>query len=960
MNEAGTHRVIKRDGSVVPFDEAKIHNAISKAFVEVEGPASSSSQKIRDQIHELAESVTSRIHRGNPERAAVDIEDIQDQVELALMRAGLQRIARAYVIYREERAQARKQEQVDSFELTDTTINYLRSDGVEVPLEQKSWSIVLDQVCSDLEDVDPERLFSQTLSDAFNGITEEEVLQSLTLAAKTLIENEPNYGYVAARLLMLRLRREATAFLFPELGEQSIMSLPADMSKLYKETFSVYIDKAVELGFLSPELAQFDFVKLGDHLVAERDKQFSYLGIQNLYDRYFLHSNGVRFELPQIFFMRIAMGLAINETNRETRAIEFYNQLSSFDFMSSTPTLFNSGTVRPQLSSCYISTVPDDLHGIFSSMRDNALLSKWAGGLGNDWTRVRAMGSYIQGTNGKSQGVVPFLKIVNDTAVAVNQGGKRKGAVCSYLETWHMDIEEFLDLRKNTGDDRRRTHDMNTANWIPDLFMERVMQKDQWTLFSPSDVPELHDLCGNDFRSAYEAAEAKTRSGEITNFRVVNAETLWRKMLESLYETGHPWMTFKDPCNVRSPQQHVGVVHSSNLCTEITLNTSDNEIAVCNLGSINLSNHVTENGEIDHDKLRSTVRTAIRMLDNVIDINYYAVRAARDSNIRHRPIGLGLMGFQDALYKKRVPYGSLSAIQFADESMEAVSYYAIEASSDLVVERGVYSTYQGSLWSRGILPIDSLKVLAEQRSSEEFATFDFSTTLDWDELREKVKQQGMRNSNVMAIAPTATIANIVGITQSIEPAYQNLYSKQNISGDFVVLNPYLIEDLKKLGVWDQWMAVDLKAKNGSVQEMERVPANLQELYKTAFEIEPHWIIAAAARRQKWIDQSQSLNLYMAEASGRVLDQMYREAWKSGLKTTYYLRSLGATDSEKSTIEEDHALAAVPRHQLHAESTPTPTEAPTSKAHAPEEFALGTAAPVPDACDIDDPDCEACQ
>lgn len=959
MNEAGTYRVIKRDGSVVPFDEAKIHNAISKVFVEVEGPASTSSKKIRDQIHELAQGVVSRIHRGNPERAAIDIEDIQDQVELALMRAGLQRIARAYVIYREQRAQLRKQEQVDSFELTDSTIHYHRADGVEVPLEQEAWDVVLNQVCSNLEDVEPKRLFAQTASDAFNGITEQEVLQSLTLAAKTLIESEPNYGYVAARLLMVRLRQEATELLFPELGEQSIMSLHTDMSRLYKETFSVYINRAVKLGFLSPELGQFDLVKLGDHLVADRDKQFSYLGIQNLYDRYFLHLDGTRFELPQIFFMRIAMGLAINETNRETRAIEFYNQLSSFDFMSSTPTLFNSGTVRPQLSSCYISTVPDDLHGIFGSISDNAMLSKWAGGLGNDWTRVRAMGSYIQGTNGKSQGVVPFLKIVNDTAVAVNQGGKRKGAVCSYLETWHLDIEEFLDLRKNTGDDRRRTHDMNTANWIPDLFMERVMQKDSWTLFSPSDVPELHDLCGNEFRKSYEAAEAKTRNGEISNFRIVNAETLWRKMLESLYETGHPWMTFKDPCNVRSPQQHVGVVHSSNLCTEITLNTSDNEIAVCNLGSVNLANHITDTGDIDQEKLRTTVRTAIRMLDNVIDINYYAVRAARDSNVRHRPIGLGLMGFQDALYKKRIPYGSLSAIQFADESMEAISYYAIEASSDLVVERGLYSTYQGSLWQRGILPIDSLKILAEQRSSEEYAAFDFSTTLDWDTLRDKVKQQGMRNSNVMAIAPTATIANIVGITQSIEPAYQNLFSKQNISGDFVVLNPYLIDDLKNIDVWDQWMSVDLKAKNGSVQEMERVPPNLQELYKTAFEIEPHWIIAAAARRQKWIDQSQSLNLYMAEASGRVLDQMYREAWKSGLKTTYYLRSLGATDSEKSTIDDDHALAAVPRRQSQAVNEPNVTVA-TNEETETENFALGTAAPVPNACEIDDPDCEACQ
>lgn len=946
-------RVIKRDGRVVPFDPAKIHNAITKAFIGVEGPAVTSSTEKRKQIEALAASVVSRVQRSSTSSTAIDIEDIQDQVELALMRAGLQKIARAYVIWREKRAEARQEQQAENFELVDTGIKYVRGDGKEVPLTQQSWSEILNEACFELDSVDPNKLFEQTAKDAFDGITEEEVLQALTLAAKTLIETEPNYGYVAARLLMIRLRQEAIPFLYPDLDEQSKHST-ASLKSIYEESFAVFIRRAVELGFLSSELTKFDLVRLSQHLVADRDQQFSYLGLQNLYDRYFLQREGIRFELPQSFFMRVAMGLSLNETSRDERAIEFYNILSSFDFMSSTPTLFNSGTVRSQLSSCYISTVPDDLRGIFDAINDNAMLSKWAGGLGNDWTPVRAMGSHIQGTNGKSQGVVPFLKIVNDTAVAVNQGGKRKGAVCSYLETWHLDVEEFLDLRKNTGDDRRRTHDMNTANWIPDLFMERVMHKDPWTLFSPADVPELHDLYGEEFRKAYERAEAKTRTGEITHFRVVHAENLWRKMLESIYETGHPWFTFKDSCNLRSPQQHVGVIHSSNLCTEITLNTSDREIAVCNLGSLNLANHIDESGQLDHEKLRNTVRTAIRMLDNVIDINYYAVQTARDSNTKHRPIGLGLMGFQDALYKKRISYSSLSAIQFADESMEAISYYAIDASADLARERGSYTTYNGSLWSRGVLPLDSLKLLAQQRRSKEFAKFDYSSTLDWDSLREKVTQHGMRNSNVMAIAPTATIANIVGITQSIEPAYQNLYAKQNISGDFVVVNPYLVNDLKKLGIWDQWMFVDLKAKNGSVQDIERIPTDLRELYKTAFEVDPEWLIAAAARRQKWIDQSQSLNLYCAQASGRLLDQMYREAWKRGLKTTYYLRSLGATDSEKSTIDEDTALAAVPRAPQ--ESTES---RPAAAAHV-DGFNLGQPAPVPDACSIDDPDCEACQ
>jgi ribonucleoside-diphosphate reductase alpha chain len=607
--------------------------------------------------------------------------------------------------------------------------------------------------------------------------------------------------------------------------------------------------------------------------------------------------------------------------------------LSSFDYMSSTPTLFNAGTLRPQLSSCYLTTVPDNLHGIYGSIQDNAMLSKFAGGLGNDWTPVRALGAYIKGTNGKSQGVVPFLKVVNDTAVAVNQGGKRKGAVCAYLETWHLDIEEFVELRKNTGDDRRRTHDMNSANWIPDLFMKRVFDGGDWTLFSPNDVPDLHDLYGRDFEERYVQYEEMTRSGDLKLFKTLKAENLWRKMLGMLFETGHPWMTFKDPCNLRSPQQHVGVVHSSNLCTEITLNTSEEEIAVCNLGSVNLPQHIDENG-LNLQKLQQTINTAVRMLDNVIDINYYSVPQAKTSNMRHRPVGMGLMGFQDALYKQHLAYGSDEAVAFADQSMEAISYYAIAASSALAAERGAYSSYEGSLWSQGILPIDSLERLIEHRGAK-YIEVDRSQTLDWPALREVVKTQGMRNSNVMAIAPTATIANITGVSQSIEPTYQNLYVKSNLSGEFTVVNPYLVRDLKARGLWDKVMVNDLKYFDGSVQAIDRIPQDLKAIYSTAFEVEPRWLVEAASRRQKWIDQAQSLNLYINNANGKKLDITYRMAWYSGLKTTYYLRSLAATGTEKSTID-------------------------TGTLNAVSNATSGGPAPVPEACSLDDPDCEACQ
>jgi len=672
---------------------------------------------------------------------------------------------------------------------------------------------------------------------------------------------------------------------------------------VYPEYFPQFIKKGIAAGLLDNRLAQFDMKKLGAALKYERDLQFDYLGLQTLYDRYFLHVEGTRIEMPQAFYMRVAMGLALNEVDREARAIEFYEVLSTFDFMSSTPTLFNSGTIRSQLSSCYLTTIGDDLDDIYEGIKENALLSKFAGGLGNDWTPVRALGSHIKGTNGKSQGVVPFLKVVNDTAVAVNQGGKRKGAVCAYLETWHLDIEEFLELRKNTGDDRRRTHDMNTANWIPDLFMKRVMEGGNWTLFSPSDAPDLHDLYGKAFEKAYVGYEEKAARGDLKLFKTVEAAKLWRKILSMLFETGHPWITFKDPCNIRSPQQHVGVVHSSNLCTEITLNTNENEIAVCNLGSVNLTHHLkpADNGELvlDHDKLQKTIRVAMRMLDNVIDINYYAVAKARNSNLRHRPVGMGMMGFQDALHMMRKPYASRDAVEFADESMEAICYYAYEASTELAAERGAYSTFKGSLWDKGILPLDSLKLLEEERGG--YVEVDTSSRMNWDGLRAKIKQHGMRNSNCVAIAPTATISNIIGVAASIEPTFQNLYVKSNLSGEFTIVNEHLVRDLKRLGIWDEVMISDLKYFDGSVMKIDRIPEDLKRLYATAFEMDPRWLVEAAARRQKWIDQGQSLNIYMSGVSGKRLDDTYKLAWIRGLKTTYYLRTIGATHAEKSTL-----------------------------------------------------------
>ncbi|PND37914.1 ribonucleoside-diphosphate reductase subunit alpha [Paucibacter aquatile] len=934
------YQILRRNGAVVAFEPSKIAVALMKAFLAVHGTTGAASASVRETVDGLTEAVVRALLRSRPSGGTFHIEDIQDQVELGLMRGGHHEVARAYVLYRERRFQERQRQGLVETAPAESTLTVI-DNGQRVPLDLPHLQSLIVSACANLgADVKPEPILAETKRNLYDGVPIDEVYKASILAARTLIEKDPGYSRATARLLLHTIRREVVG------GEIS----QEQMQERYAEYFPKYIKKGVAAELLDEKLAQYDLARLGAALKAERDLQFDYLGLQTLYDRYFQHIDDKRIEMPQAFFMRVAMGLALNEIDREARAIEFYEVLSSFDFMSSTPTLFNSGTRRSQLSSCYLTTVADDLDGIYEALKENALLSKFAGGLGNDWTPVRALGSHIKGTNGKSQGVVPFLKVVNDTAVAVNQGGKRKGAVCAYLESWHLDIEEFLELRKNTGDDRRRTHDMNTANWIPDLFMRRVMDGGDWTLFSPSTCPDLHDLFGKEFEVAYTAYEAKADRGEIKLFKRMPAKDLWRKMLSMLFETGHPWITFKDACNVRSPQQHVGVVHSSNLCTEITLNTNDSEIAVCNLGSVNLVQHLKDGG-VDHEKLKKTIATAMRMLDNVIDINYYAVKKARDSNLRHRPVGLGLMGFQDALYALRTPYASQEAVEFADRSMEAICYYAYWASTQLAEERGRYSSYRGSLWDRGILPIDSLELLAEARGG--YVEVDRSTSMDWDALRARIATHGMRNSNCVAIAPTATISNIIGVDASIEPCFGNLSVKSNLSGEFTVINEALVRDLKALGLWDDVMVMDLKHFDGSLRRIDRVPEELKNLYATAFEVETQWLVEAAARRQKWIDQAQSLNIYMAGASGKKLDETYKLAWLRGLKTTYYLRTMGATHAEKSTVTKSGQLNAVSSGGASGLSS-----APVAAAPVAAEPEL----PATDMkfCSIDNPDCEACQ
>ncbi len=940
------YQIIRRNGAVVPFEPNKIAVALMKAFLAVHGTQGAASASVRETVDGLTQQVIRALMRSRPGGGTFHIEDVQDHVELGLMRGGHHEIARAYVLYRERRTQERAKQVAQ--ETPAAPALHVLENGQRVALDLNALKLKIETACAGLGvDVKAEPILAETMRNLYDGVPMDEVYKASILAARTLIEKDPDYTYATARLLFHTISREV-------LGRDVAQ---ADMQEAYADYFPGFIKRGVDAELLDEKLQQFDLKRLGAALKADRDLKFDYLGLQTLYDRYFLHEGKTRIELPQAFFMRVAMGLSLNEIDREARAIEFYEVLSSFDFMSSTPTLFNSGTLRSQLSSCYLTTVPDDLDGIYESIKENALLSKFAGGLGNDWTRVRALGSHIKGTNGESQGVVPFLKVVNDTAVAVNQGGKRKGAVCTYLESWHLDIEEFLELRKNTGDDRRRTHDMNTANWIPDLFMRRVMEKGTWTLFSPSNVPDLHDLFGTDFEKAYVAYEEKAARGEIKPSRVVQASDLWRKMLTMLFETGHPWITFKDACNVRSPQQHAGVVHSSNLCTEITLNTSDTETAVCNLGSVNLLQHIT-NGALDHAKLQRTITTAMRMLDNVIDINYYAVKKARDSNLRHRPVGLGVMAFQDSLYELRIPYASNAAVQFADESMEAISYYAYWASTELARERGKYSSFRGSLWDKGILPLDTLDMLSQARGG--YVEVDRSAKLDWEALRKKIAQDGMRNSNCVAIAPTATISNIIGVDASIEPCFGNLSVKSNLSGEFTVINSYLVRDLKRLGLWDDVMVMDLKHFDGSLSPIDRVPQEIKQLYATAFEVETQWLVEAAARRQKWIDQAQSLNIYMAGASGKKLDETYKLAWLRGLKTTYYLRTMSATHAEKSTVTAGRLNSVSSGNDAQGSTRASSAlEAAAAAAQAQMELATNAATDIK-FCGVDDPTCESCQ
>jgi ribonucleoside-diphosphate reductase alpha chain len=960
-------KITRRDGSTsVRFNPMKIASAIERAFrasMKIDSPTP---QEVIDSVNLLTNKVVARAKQMSREGTELHVELIQDEVERQMMAEGYYQVAKDFIIYRAQRAAQRilesEQPETTKVEVREVvvpvdagqTFKVTGSKGEELKITEGQLRSRIQYACTGLENlVSSEGILQESIKNFYQGIKLEEIDQANIMAARSKIEKDPAYSLVAARLLLDIIYRET----------MNVDGYSKNLDQAHQDYFKACLKKGVSVERMAPALLDFDLDKLAKAIKLERDLQFQYLGLQTLYDRYLIHHEDVRLETPQIFWMRVAMGLSVNEgAKKNERAIEFYDVLSKFLFTSSTPTLFNAGTLHPQLSSCYLTTVMDDLQHIFKCVADDAQLSKWAGGLGNDWTNVRATGARIKGTNGRSQGVIPFLKVANDTAVAVNQGGKRKGAMCAYLETWHLDIEDFMELRKNTGDERRRTHDMNTANWIPDLFMKRVAQNGMWTLFSPSDAPDLHDLYGKKFEERYAEYEAKAERGELKLFKRIEALTLWRKMLSMVFETGHPWITFKDPSNLRSPQDHVGVVHSSNLCTEILLNTSADETAVCNLGSVNLVRHVGKDG-LDIDLIGKTVKTAVRMLDNVIDINFYPTAEAGISNLKHRPIGLGIMGFQDALYAQSISYASPEAVKFADISMEAISYYAILASTELAAERGAYSSYKGSKWDRGLLPIDTIKILVDERGSDN-VDVDTSTKLDWSKVREAVKKHGVRNSNTMAIAPTATISNITGVSQSIEPNYKHLYAKSNLSGEFIVHNEFLVDELKKLNIWDEDMIDDLKYFDGSIQEIERIPDEMKKVYLTAFEIEPEWLIECGSRRQKWIDMGQSLNLYIAEPSGKKLHEMYMSAWRKGLKTTYYLRSLGATQIEKSTTDINKrglqprwmknksasAEVVVERNALDE----APASEPATKA------AVTVVKPsVPKVCGLDG-DCESCQ
>ncbi len=868
-------KIQKRNGDLVDFDISKIQNAVQKAF-EATKIESREIEFIVDRVYEKLEK------NYIDQDKLLTIELVQDAVEDTLINLGFNNVAKSYIRYREARKVLRELEKDKNLKEEPSSFKIITDKGSEEIFNEDKIRIKLLKLSQNLEHIDVEKIIKETRKNLYSGITEHELKKAILNSTRTFTENHYNYSLLSARLL------------FDDLYHEVLSGNGEDQNLKYKKEFQSYIFVGIKEGILNKQLADFDLDLLSENLKPERDNLFHYLGAQTIHDRYLLKkTNKPRkiFELPQWFWMRVAMGLALKEESKTEKALEFYNVLSQFLFVSSTPTLFNSGTTHSQLSSCYLNTVEDSLSGIFKGYGDVAQVSKWAGGVGTDWTPVRAMGSKILGTNGDSQGVIPFLRIYNDIAVAVNQGGKRRGALAAYLEVWHSDIEEFVELKKNTGDERRRTHDIHPVTWIPDLFMKRVEEDSDWSLFSPNTVPELHDLYGKKFEEKYKEYE-KDASVVVKKIR---ARVLWQKILTMLYETGHPWITFKDPSNVRSPQDHVGVVHNSNLCTEITLNNSKDEISVCNLGSVNMALMI-KNGDIDRELLRSTVRTGMRMLDNVVDVNFYPVPETENSNMKHRPVGLGMMGYQDALYKLGINFDSFENVEFSDRSMELISYYAIEASSEIAKEKGVYSSYRGSKWDRGLLPIDTLKLLEEERGQK--IEVDKKASLDWSSLRAKIKANGMRNSNCMAIAPTATISNIAGSVPSIEPIFKNLYIKENLSGNFLVINKHLIDDMVDAGIWSEEILTEIKAKDGSLQSIDKIPSHIKAKYKEAFEIAPEWVIETSARRAKWIDQSASTNIFISTTSGKVLSDIYMKAWKSGLKTTYYLRTLAASQISK--------------------------------------------------------------
>lgn len=970
-------RVRKRTGEIVAFDIARISSAIERAF---DASDSSGDESLFDR---LKEDVLKNLPATED---VIGIETIQDTVEQSLMRHQLFDVSKRYIIYRQKRSEERERRASDAArEVFSGELKVHKHDGRAVPFSIDQIEQTFSRLAGDLPEVDYDLILSELKRNIYDGVSTAELENALVLSVIAFIERDPQYNRLAVRLVRQKLYREVFG--------RSVTN--EDFDNTYRASFVEMIRYGVEAGLYDDRLNErFDLDELAAALEIGRDDDILFLGVQTLYERYFVKHAERVIETPQHFWMRVSMGLAIEEAQPTQRALEFYDLLSSLRFVSSTPTLFHAGTPHPQLSSCYLSTVSDDLEHIFKCISDNAQMSKWSGGIGNDWSAIRATGSLIKSTKVESQGVIPFLKIANDTTVAINRSGKRRGATCAYLETWHLDIEDFLDLRRNTGDDRRRTHDMNTANWIPDLFIKRVLEDGPWTLFSPNETPDLHDTYGRDFERRYTRYEQMAAEGKIAKFKVVEAVKLWRKMLTRLFETGHPWITFKDPSNVRSPQDHVGVVHNSNLCTEITLNNSPDETAVCNLGSINLGRHVDDGG-LNHFLLEQTIHTAMRMLDNVVDINFYPTVEARNSNLRHRPVGLGLMGLQDALFILRMPIDSAEARGFVDETMELVSYHAILGSSRLAEERGAYESFRGSKWDRGVFPLDTLDLLQEERGVE--IPVDRTARLDWDSLKERVAKHGLRNSNTMAIAPTATISNISGVYPSIEPIYKNLYVKANMSGEFTVINEYLVQDLKRHRLWNEEMLEQLKYYDGNITNIAGIPQEMKELYKEAFDIDPTTMIELTALRGKWIDQSQSHNVFMRGTSGKKLDEVYTAAWRMGLKTTYYLRTLGASQIEKSTLDAkkygytqkreyltesgnaqaaqatagNNALAPDATAPDSAASSPLSAFSPASRpttvapsiASPNEGFSIApikSATEVDNICSLTDPDCESCQ